>query len=81
MFTVIGFGTTENLTKSDVLLKTNLPFVSHSECSRHYRILINAESTICAGGEVSDSAKGGRTLNAIETTKFALSRQATPADR
>lgn len=57
-FTVIGYGLTENLTGSNVLLKADLPFVSHSECSKYYSIPLDYEGTLCAGGKKSDSAKG-----------------------
>jgi len=51
--TTMGFGMTENETYSDVMLKTNVPFVDHKECKEilksKFKFNVN-DGQLCAGG-------------------------------
>ncbi|KAF2895865.1 hypothetical protein ILUMI_10310 [Ignelater luminosus] len=58
--TVVGWGITENDTKSDVKLKVNVPVVSKEQCSSKLHNIGDVDSTrICAGGEKGKDACQG----------------------
>uniref|UniRef100_A0A1B0D9E8 Uncharacterized protein n=1 Tax=Phlebotomus papatasi TaxID=29031 RepID=A0A1B0D9E8_PHLPP len=54
-----GWGTTENMTTSNDLLKVSLPVVDNSRCQRVYLSLKWTPNQFCAGGENNvDTCKG-----------------------
>ncbi|XP_055678221.1 serine protease grass-like [Lutzomyia longipalpis] len=54
-----GWGTTENNTRSDELLKVNLPVVDNARCQRAFPTLKWSPNQFCAGGENNvDTCKG-----------------------
>ena len=59
-FEVAGFGMTEGATRSDVLLKINVPFVDQDKCQlKHGRNIQISEGHFCAGGfGIQDACKG-----------------------
>lgn len=67
--TVMGFGRTELENFSNVLLKTEVPFVSNKECNKIYGELEGVgelhPGQMCAGGGKSDSCKGKIIQNLI----------------
>lgn len=59
--TLMGFGKTETGNKSDVMLKTDLPYIEKEECKSFYkeRKMKNInEFNFCAGGDKKDSCNG-----------------------
>ncbi|KAK9873142.1 hypothetical protein WA026_021376 [Henosepilachna vigintioctopunctata] len=75
LFTIAGWGTSENGYRNTVLHKASVPMIPTAVCQRLYQGLVNiSENQMCAGGERADSCSGdsGGPLTSIISSKRML---------
>lgn len=75
---VIGFGRTENVTESTVLMKAVIPFVPWDDCAKLFEsistVKVLHKGHMCAGGGAADSCQGKITFEKLFLFKLFLNQ-------